>query len=126
MRPTDKHVNAFMKKAMGLPLERDRKRAAKLVKEMSNLYVWIEKKGDDGVKGFLGQFMSMPFSNLLIEVRELGVAGRVPHALLVSFLELTHTRGTFRNIEWLYEREIPSQAPSSQNIGKTKSSKYAL
>jgi len=123
LSPKNKHVDAFIEKAVKLPLERDGKRAAKLVKDMSALYVWIEEKGDAGVRAYLGQFVSMSFSNLLIDAKNAGATGHLAHALLVSFLELTRTRGTFRHIDWLYEREKPSQVIGSKSVDHQVSSK---
>lgn len=121
MRPKDKHVSQFMSMAMSLATELDGKQAARTVADMSDMYIWIEEKADDGVKGFLGQFMSTTFSNLLIETRNAGLAGKLAHTFLVAFLEMTHTRGKSRNtaysnIEWLHQHEkalqgLPKEKP---------------
>ena len=100
MRPKDKHVSKFTRMAMSLTTEMNAKHVASIVTNMSDMYMWVEEKADDRVKGMLGQFMAATFSDLLIEMRSSGLAGKLTHTWLVAFLEMTHGRGTYRKIEY--------------------------
>ena len=100
MRPKDKHVSKFMSMALSLSTGMDAKHVASVVTDMSNMYMWIEEKADDRVKGMLGQFMAAKFSSLLIEMRSAGLAGKLTHTCLVAFLEMTNGCSKYRKIEY--------------------------